>query len=80
LALLALLLAPAGRVRADDEPLESVVDLARLTVISARLMGQAKAVEAMGTYGFAKDMEQGGTRSIINLAFGDGPRVFVSAG
>lgn len=54
LAILALLAAPAGRVLADDEPLDSIVDLARLTVISTRLMARAKAVQGLGLYGFAK--------------------------
>lgn len=55
LAILALLAASAGRAQADDESLESVVDLARLTVISARLMVQAKTIQAIERYGFVKD-------------------------
>ncbi len=52
--LLALALASAGRLNAADEPPVGAEELARLTVVSARLMGQAKAIESLGCYGFAK--------------------------
>ena len=47
-------MASAGRLNAADEPPVGAEELARLTVVSARLMGQAKAIESLGCYGFAK--------------------------
>lgn len=52
--IVAVVLAFVGRPGAAEEPPVGVQELARLTVVSARLMGQAKALESLGAYGYSK--------------------------